>query len=353
MALEPDDPRRLGRPRACAAAAADADPRGDDNGQPLGKELDVHASSRLQRRDDARAVQRRPRLVRGTGPDRRRHEHAVNAIALFALLAILAGCGGSSSPPQITVGAAQTYALSGFTPSKPVAAGKPVRVSFTILQPGGAPLTQYRHGAGPHNGVHLIVVRRDLSVIIHHHPPVGPNGLISDEVTFPSPGPYRVVIDVYPKTGFPPNYQLFATIDVAGAYHPQPLPPFQATQKVDGYTFTLHGAPHLRAIVPALLDFTVTEPSGKPVDFKPWFGALAHAIFFRRGSLDYFHTHVCAPGASGCTSVFGASKVTGTSSTPGRLKVGVLVPVAGTWKLFLQIRDHGHVLSAPFTLQVK
>ena len=34
---------------------------------------------------------------------------------------------------------------------------------------------------------------------------------------------------------------------------------------------------------------------GRPARFTPWFGALAHAIFFRAGSLDYFHTHVCAP----------------------------------------------------------
>jgi hypothetical protein len=45
--------------------------------------------------------------------------------------------------------------------------------------------------------------------------------------------------------------------------------------------------------------------------------------------------------------------VTGTSSTAGRLDVGVLVPVSGTWRLFLQCRVDGHVLTAPFTLHVK
>jgi hypothetical protein len=96
----------------------------------------------------------------------------------------------------------------------------------------------------------------------------------------------------------------------------------------------------------------VTDPHGRPGTFTPWYGALAHAIFFRAGSLDYFHTHVCAPGASGCTSFLGATKVAGSSSTPGKLRVGVLVPVAGTWRLFLQCRVNGHVLTAPFTLEV-
>jgi hypothetical protein len=123
--------------------------------------------------------------------------------------------------------------------------------------------------------------------------------------------------------------------------------------KVDGYTIALHGRPKLTAIEPAFLTVTVTDPEGRPARFAPWFGALAHAIFFRAGTLDYFHTHVCAPAASGCTSVLGATKVTGSSTTPGKLTVGVLVPVAGTWRLFLQCRVNGHVLTAPFTLHVR
>jgi hypothetical protein len=295
-------------------------------------------------------VHRRPRLVPRARADRRRYEHVLQAIAVVGLLA---GCGGGSSTPSITVGAARTYALRDFTPAQPARAGKPTRVSFTILQPDGKPLTRFKRGAGPHTGVHLIIVRRDLAVIVHRHPPIGANGRISDTITFSEPGPYRVVIDVYPKAAGPvPNFQLFTTLRIAGAYVPRPPPAFHATDTVDGYRFTLHGTPHMRAIVPAFLDFTVTAPSGGPARFTTWYGALAHAIFFRRGTLDYFHTHVCAPGTTGCTSILGAARVTGTSATPGRLKVGVLVPVPGTWRLFLQCRVDGHVLTAPFTLQV-
>ena len=114
----------------------------------------------------------------------------------------------------------------------------------------------------------------------------------------------------------------------------------------------MHGEPRLHAISPAFLKITVTRPDGTPARFTPWFGALAHAIFFRAGSLDYFHTHVCSPGASGCTSTLGASRITGSSNARGQLTVGVLVPVSGTWRLFLQCQADGHVLTAPFTLKV-
>jgi hypothetical protein len=276
-------------------------------------------------------------------------------LPLAGLVVLLAGCGGSGSttPTLPKIVAARRYQLVGFQPAGPVKVGVPTTVSFTIRQPNGQPLTQYKHGPGPHTGVHLIMVRRDLATIIHQHPPIGKDGRASITVTFTKPGPYRVVVDAYPAIGSEPNFQLFSSLHVSGKYVPQPLPPLQTTQVVDGYRFVLHGNPHLKAIEPGTFVVDVTDPQGRPVVFKPWFGALAHAIFFRQGSLDYFHTHICAPGATGCTSVLGGSRVTGTSAIPGKLTVGVLVPVSGTWRLFLQLRANGHVLTAPFTLTVR
>jgi hypothetical protein len=112
--------------------------------------------------------------------------------------------------------------------------------------------------------------------------------------------------------------------------------------------------PSLHAIQAQFVHIAVTDPQGRPVRFVPWFGALAHAIFFRQGSLDYFHTHICAPGAPNCGSLPGiaTSRIAGRSAAPGKLTVGVLVPVGGTWRLFLQLKAHGRVLTAPFTLRV-
>ena len=276
-------------------------------------------------------------------------------IALLALAAaLLSGCGGGSGANTSgpTIAPARTYELTKFQPTSLARAGTPTKVSFVIRQPNGQPLTAFKRGPGPHTGVHLILVRNDLAYIVHQHPPIAPDGTISDSIVYPAPGTYRAVIDVYPRNGSQPNFQLFKTVKVAGKYTRQPLPPPSRSVTVDGYHFTMHGSPRLRAIEPAFLTLTVTGPNGRPAQFTPWFGALAHAIFFRKGSLDYFHTHVCAPGASGCTSALGATRVTGTSTTPGKLTVGVLVPVSGTWRLFLQTRVGGHILTAPFTLPV-
>ncbi|MGB2952725.1 MAG: hypothetical protein WBB74_04945 [Gaiellaceae bacterium] len=273
------------------------------------------------------------------------------AISACSAALLAAGC-SSSGPKAVTIPAARTFKLVGFSPVRAMP-NRPTAISFTIQQPSGKPLTDYRRGAGPHTGVHLIIVKSDLSAIIHQHPPVGPNGRLDQPVTFPSPGRYRVIVDAYPNlTGVYRNFQLFSSIRVAGATRAQPLPQYHPSVDVGGYRFTIQGKPRLKAIEAALMTVRVTDPNGRPAQFTPWFGALAHAIFFRRGSLDYFHTHVCSPGATGCSSILGGTSVTGNSVRPGKLTVGVLVPLAGTWRLFLQCKVNGHILTAPFTLAV-
>ncbi len=127
---------------------------------------------------------------------------------------------------------------------------------------------------------------------------------------------YRVVVDAYPRSGPQPNFQLFRTSPLRGRTSPRPLPPFSSTVTSDGYRFTLHGRPRLKAISPAFLTVTVERPDGSPARFSPWYGALAHAIFFRQGSLDYFHTHVCS---SRTTDARASSAARGSPATRRRL----------------------------------
>ncbi|HEY2319417.1 MAG TPA: hypothetical protein VGH67_14020 [Solirubrobacteraceae bacterium] len=276
--------------------------------------------------------------------------------ALFSVAALVAGCGSSSAGSSITapkVAPAQTFQLGGFAPTGTITPGRPTTMSFDVKLPNGTTLTRYKTGSGPHTGVHLIIVRDDLAYIIHEHPPIPPSGILHQSVTFPAPGPYHVLVDVYPDIpGAQPNFQLSRNVTVAGAYHPVKLPPFRAHQVIDGYHFDMQSHPTLHAIQAVFLHLNVTDPRGRPVRFTPWFGALAHAIFFQQGTLNYFHTHVCAPDAPNCGSIGGTRTVSGSSSAPGKITIGVLLPVSGTWRLFVQMKAHGRVITAPFTLHV-
>ncbi len=280
----------------------------------------------------------------------------VVVLAFVTLTWIAAGCGSGSSSSAITVQAARTYHLTGFSPTAGIKVGKSTLISFTIVQPDANPLTRYRNGSGPHNGVDLVIVRNDDSHLLYEDTDIHAGGRVTQPVVFPAPGRYRVVIDAYPQPRGPTspnNLQLFKTVTVAGRAHLEPLPPPTQSATVDGYRFTLTGRSVLHAIQPAFLTFTVSDPQGRPAVFTPLRGALAHAIFIRQHSLDYFHTHVCPPGATNCTARLGGARVAGTSSSPGHLRVGVLVPVSGVWRLFLICRPDGTVVTAPFTLHVR
>jgi hypothetical protein len=277
----------------------------------------------------------------------------VAALALAALA--LAGCGGSGgsgvSVPQVAP--ARTYSLQGFQPARAVASGRPTTVSFSIQQPSGQPLTSYRKCCDPHAGVDLIIVRADDSHVQYDDSDVGADGRVSQPVVFPAPGRYRVIVDAYPAHPGPEqpiNFQLFSWVTVQGSYHPAPMPPYTPTQVVDGYRFQIQGHPQVKAIQATFLTIKVSTPGAQKAMFGTWRGALAHAIFIRQGSLDYFHTHVCSPGAVYCTSALGAARVTGSSSRPGVLHVGVLLPAPGTWRMFLLTYINGRYLTAPFTL---
>jgi hypothetical protein len=271
---------------------------------------------------------------------------------LLLLVPLLAAC--SSGSKKIVIQPARTYKLADFKPVAAVSPGKATSVAFTIDQPSGSPLTDYRTGAGPHTGVHLIIVRDDLSLIIHRHPPMQVGGRFEQTVVFPAAGRYRVIVDAYPRHGGPvPNFQLFKDIQVRGVPEPRPLGNYEAVQRVGGFTFSAPRRPHVKAIQASLMTVHVTDAAGKPARFIPWYGALAHAIFFHVGTLDYFHTHVCAPGATGCASLLAGATVTGRSSAPGKLTIGILLPTAGTWKLFLQAKPDGHLVTVPYVLKAE
>jgi hypothetical protein len=276
-------------------------------------------------------------------------------VLVLVLALAAAGCmgSGSSGPENPTIPPAQTFELAGFQPAAPVPPG-PTMVAFTIDQPSGEPLTSYRRGAGPHTGVHVIVVRDDLSELIHRHPPIAADGSVSETIDFRDAGRYRVLVDAYPKLEGPlRNFQLHRDVQIGDSDQRQPVPPFQRTQTVDGYTVTLERTPRIRALRPTFIKATVTDPQGRPAQFTPYYGAIAHAIFFRSGSLDYFHTHVCGANTPGCTSVVANTNLTGEATGDGKLTIGVLLPVPGTWRLFLQFKSEGKVVTAPFTLKVR
>jgi hypothetical protein len=272
--------------------------------------------------------------------------------ALAALAILAAGCGGGSgSPAPPTIAPAKEYSLDWQSPAS-IAEPGTTTLRFAVRTPDGKVLTHFRTGPGPHTGVHLIIVRDDLSSIVHKHPPIPAGGRLSLPVDLPRAGRYHVLVDVYPASGPLRNFQLTRDLQVGTGNAKAPLPAYAPVVHAGGLTFRVSKLPGLRLAEPASMIVNVTDAAGKPVVFTPFYGALAHAIFFRAGSLDYFHTHICGNDPA-CTAGFGSPVQAGHSTKPGRMELGVLLPATGTWRLFLQVFHAGKLITAPFTLRVR
>src|ERR1043166_5766320 len=188
---------------------------------------------------------------------------------LLVLAALAAGCSSSNSK-QITIQPANTHRLNGSEPAGQISPRKPTTVAFTINQPSGSALTDYRTGAGPHTGVHLIIVSDDLSTIIHRHPPMQAGGRFEQKVVFPAAGRYRVIVDAYPRNGGPvPNFQLFKDVRVRGVPKPKPLGNYKAVQHVGGFTFTAPRQPRVGRLQAALMPIRVANRAGERAAFVP------------------------------------------------------------------------------------
>ena len=252
----------------------------------------------------------------------------------------------------------ETYTLAGFQPAAPVAPGRPRCISFTIQQPSGKPLTAYRKCCEPHAGVDLIIVRErrqppPVRRLRHRRPTAGSR----QPVMFPAPGRYRVhrstpIPRTEPRT---PADQLPAVHQ--RHRHAAPTTPADAAVQARARSSTAttsrsRATPQLHAIQAAFLTVKVTDPARAKPMFGTWLGALAHAIFIHEGSLDYFHTHVCSPGRD--LLHLRARRDPGHRQLePPRdqLKVGVLLPEPGTWRMFLLTYMQRAHITAPYHAQ--
>ena len=150
-----------------------------------------------------------------------------------------------------------------------------------------------------------------------------------------------MLVDIYPAaaTAGRPTSSSRTTCRSGTGNVKAPLPAYSPVVHTGGLTFRVKKKPNLHLAEPASMVVDVTDADGKPVKFTPFYGALAHAIFFRNGTLDYFHSHICGNDPA-CSAGFGTAATTGHSTKPGQLELGVLLPATGKWRLFLQV-THG------------
>lgn len=203
--------------------------------------------------------------------------------------------------------------------------------SFQVVTSNGDVVTKFDEAHGQRS--HLIVVRRDLTRFQHLHPTLDADGTWRvEDFTLPDPGVYRtfvdLVVDSQPTTL---GFDLFASGEMEVASRPDT----SRRATADGYVVDLQ-TDEILADESVELAFEIRR-DGEPVSrLDPYLGALGHLVALREGDLAYLHVHPEE-----------------TSPDSGRVEFGAQFPTPGRYRLFLQSKPDGTLITTQHDIRIE
>ena len=326
------------------------------------------------------AAVRESGLAPGVEPDRVRRRRARFGIAVTAVVAGLALWGGNA---WWTAEATSYKASVLYRPFNAAASlareGDRRRLTLSIRDPRwtGRPIAESRYNALiPDHGklMHLFLVREPaLDAVAHLHPIARtPAALEFDADVPPLPtGRYRVYADIVHESGYAQT--LVANVDLDGGDgEGSPVPsdaddswfngatvPEAASASydlVDGSRLVWErGTASTIAGVERDLRFDVRDAAGASVDVEPYMGMAAHLLIASRDGSVFAHLH-----PSGSISMAAMQRFTGADPHAGhataldsQIAVPYAFPKAGQYRLFVQVKRGGKVMTAAFDLDAR
>lgn len=270
-------------------------------------------------------------------------------------------------------------------PDQPVVPGQPALLTFGFTRGPDHELIQdfdLDHG----KYMHLIVVSQDLQTFAHLHPDLAlASAVFKITVNAPSedpdnqdairaitlPGTALLFAEIKPHAE--PEADVRLEVQAAGTPDPRPLEPdpidpsgrirkhftadgspgqpgdeYRATLKVSTMGQGASSMVHLDMVLDRLTPTSSADPTYAPVtDLEPWLGMLGHAVV------------IGAAGSTAADKVFrhlhaghhGAHALAPPGAVGFALS-GDAVPPAGLYKVWVQIKTRGRILSLPFVFPI-
>jgi hypothetical protein len=328
-----------------------------------------------------RAAVRETVVPPGEAPDPRRRRHAAVATTVGAAVLILVAVGGRAWWN------AEAFAYGEFVLYRPFASAASVReddgrrvLTLAIADrrwpPTGRGVTRYNALLPDHGKLmHMFLIREPaLDAFAHLHPiGRGPLPQAFDVVLPPLPaGRYRVYGDLVHESGY--TQTLVASVDLAGS-PPDPgtaADPddswFDGTavgesasavaRAEDGSTLTFErGAEPLVAGAERLLVFTLRDRQGAPLPLEPYMGMAGHVAVSRDEGDVFAHLHPSGSISMAALQKFAdpANPHGGHQAPPaaGLLSIPYAFPKPGRYRIWVQTRRTGQVLTAAFDVVVR
>lgn len=221
------------------------------------------------------------------------------------------------------------YLLDLTTKPKVIRPGEKVELAFRVTDPRSSkPVTQFEI---VHEKLfHLFIVSQDLQYFVHDHPRFETDGTFRFVATFPKPGMYRILGDMYPFGGTP---QLIAKTIFAGepSLHTPDLQPQLGPSHCSNLDVELVMEPTQPISgMKTLLFFNLKPGNG----LEKYLGAWGHMLAASEDLIDLIHSHpFLADGGP-------------------QVQFNMIFPRATNYKLWVQFQRKGVVNTATFTLPV-
>jgi len=328
------------------------------------------------------AAVRESGLPAGVQPDATRRRRAQFGIAVAGMLAALALWGGN----RWWAAEASSYSRSVlYRPFEAVASLAPrddhhvLTLSIRDARWTGTPFPQSRYNAlMPDHGklMHLFMVRDgSLDALAHLHPIARSAAALDFDANLPllPAGRYRVYGDIVHDSGFAQT--LVSSVDVpagggtaATATDPddswftgasQPEQALASYALADGSRLVWErGNAPIAAGVERDLRFSVQDAGGADLSVEPYMGMAAHVVVAGRDGSVFAHLH-----PSGSISMAAMQRFAGASDSDphaghmttlnGRVGIPYAFPKAGAYRLFVQVKRTGTVMTAAFDLDAR
>ena len=241
---------------------------------------------------------------------------------------------------------AREYLMEMKTNPQAIRAGQPVKLSFLVREPETR--TPVRSFATVHEKqFHLFVVSHDLSHYDHVHPDMQPDGSWTIDLMLPRSGYYKLITDFLPTGGTPQVVpRLMATVDAGDLSAARARLSNEGLEKAEGSMRVALSLPvdGLVAGRDETLSYHVVDTAtGRPVtDLEPYLAAFGHTLIVSEDTLEYVHAH----------PVEQLPENTVTASGGPDLTFKALLPKAGRYRLWTQLKRRGVVTTVPFTVTV-
>ena len=211
--------------------------------------------------------------------------------------------------------------------------------------------------------MHLFLVREPgLDAFAHLHPvPVDGQEQFQSALPPLPPGRYRLYADIVHESGFPQT--LTDTLDVPGEIAGGPADPDDSwslaspqsevspLENGGSMTWLKDGSGDLR--------FQVKGPDGRPAVLEPYMGMLAHAVVTREDGAVFVHLHPVGSFAMASQEAFErelgqrAMKMDHAAhGTPGLVSIPYEFPQPGRYRVWVQVKSGGRVLTGAFATTV-